>query len=105
MNKGVKCAVYHVLDSKTKKEIIGGWELTGKIQRITGEKVYPNVVLKIAKWWAYLSGGIFECKDYKNSLYIFEPGRRKIYGTYYETLPVQAKAREYHNALVRQGRI
>jgi hypothetical protein len=105
MNKGLKRAVYSVLDERKEKEMIGGWELTMQVQRVAGQKVYPNVVLKIAKWWAYLSGGMFECKDFKRSVYQFEPGARKIFGTYYETLPVQAKAREYRNALRKAGRL
>lgn len=95
MKGEVKRAVYKILDGwNTPRRICGG-TLADMVSRRIGRPVYPTVVLKTAKWWALLSGGEFDCINFEKSIYQFSPGRRKISGTHFETLPVESRVKEY----------
>jgi hypothetical protein len=95
MKRGeIKKAVYQYLDSLKKPQMIGGWLLQDIIAYTLGYHVYPTVVLKLAREWAYLSGGGFDCVDRDRSLYAFTPGK-KISGTHFETLPVGSHVKTY----------
>ena len=98
MKGEVKKAVYKYLDQLKTTRTICGWELAGIIGERLHYRAYPTVILKAAKWWAFLSGGAFDCIDCKKSLYRFEPGRRKVYGTSWESVPVESKVKEYKRA-------
>ena len=95
MRGEIKRAVYAYLDSLKVARKIGGWEITKAVQRRCNEKVYPTVVLKIAKYWACLSCGAFDCIDRDKSIYQFHPGRYKVAGTQGEIFPVLSRVKEY----------
>lgn len=96
MMKGqVKHTILWYLDTLKAPQVIGGWPLRDRIAAVSGYQVYPNVVLKVCKHWARLSGGAFDCIDKKRSLYQFEPGKRKVAGTSFESLPVESRVKEY----------
>lgn len=91
MHRGeVKREIYRYLDSLKTERTIGGWAIRDRIASNLDYQVYPNVVLKVAKFWAVLSGGRFDCKNQRKSTYFFEPGIRKVAGTALEGLPVQS---------------
>lgn len=95
MRGDVKHEVYKTLDGYKSPRTIRGGALADHIARRLGRPVYPTVVLKYAKYWAYLSHGAFDCLDYVKSVYRFGPGARKIAGTQFEALPVQSKVKAY----------
>lgn len=95
MKRGeVKKAVYRYLDSIKSPQIIGGWQIRDHIAETLKYEVYPTVILKIAREWAYLASGQFDCIDRERSIYAFKPGK-KISGTYSETLPVGSHVKKY----------
>lgn len=95
MKGEVKRTVYKILDSwNTPRRICGG-TLADMVAKRINRPVYPTVVLKAAKWWAWLSGGAFDCVNFEKSIYQFTPGKRKISGTHFETLPVESRVKEY----------
>lgn len=95
MTGRIKHAVYVYLDSLRSSKIIGGWQITNEIQDRCGSYVYPNVVLKIAKHWAFITGGTFECIDRKRSIYQFKPGKEKAIGSRYEHENVRSDVKYY----------
>lgn len=95
MKRGeVKKAVYRYLDSLKSPQIIGGWQIRDYIASTLHYEVYPTVVLKLCKEWAYLSNGVFDCVDPFRSVYRFRPGK-KISGTKLELLPVGSHVKLY----------
>ena len=95
MKRGeVKKAVYRYLDSLQSPQIIGGWAIRNYIADTLKYEVYPTVVLKLAKNWAYYANGSFDCIDPERSIYQFRPGK-KITGTHLETLPVGSHVKQY----------
>ena len=95
MKRGeVKKAVYKYLDSMKSPRVIGGWDITNHITGVLQYSVYPTVVLKIAREWAFLSCGAFDCIDRERSIYSFRPGK-KISGTRLENLPVGSHVKVY----------
>ena len=95
MKKGeVKKAVYRYLDSLKRPQIIGGWAITERIQKDLNYSVYPTVVLKIAKEYAYLTNACFDCIDRERSIYQYRPGR-KITGTVMAFLPIGSHVKYY----------
>ena len=98
MKGEVKKAVYKILDSWDRPRKICGGTLADMVANRISRPVYPTVVLKTAKWWSYLSGGAFDCVNFEKSIYNFEPGRRKVYGTSWESVPVESKVKEYKKA-------
>jgi hypothetical protein len=98
MKGEVKKAVYKILDSWCRPRRICGGTLADMVAKRINRPVYPTVVLKTAKWWAWLSGGAFDCVNFEKSLYQFDPGRRKVYGTHFESLPVGSVVKEYKKA-------
>jgi hypothetical protein len=99
----VKKAVYEYMDGIKSARIISGWDITTDIHILYGLHSYPTVILKIAKFWAVLSGGSFECINNHTSLYSFVPGVRKVHGTSFESLPVQSKVKEYRRERALQN--
>lgn len=95
MKTALKHAVYRTLDSYRSSRTISGGAFSDTIARRLGRTVYPTVILKIAKHWAYLSRGAFDCIDREKSVYRFTPGRLKVSGTFRESLPVESKVKEY----------
>ena len=95
MKTALKHAVYRTLDSYRSSRTISGGAFSDTIARRLGRQVYPTVVLKIAKHWATLSLGAFDCIDREKSVYRFKPGRLKVSGTFRESLPVESKVKEY----------
>ena len=95
MKGEVKSAVYKTLDSWSTPRKITGGALSDIVARRIWRPVYPTVVLKVAKYWAVLSEGEFDCINFDKSIYQFTPGKRKIHGTHYETLPVESRVKEY----------
>jgi len=53
------------------------------------------VVLIIAKNWARLAEGEFDCVNFEKSIYQFTPGKCKITGNWREILPVESRVKEY----------
>ena len=95
MKGEVKCAVYKILDSwNTTRKICGG-TLADMVARRIGRPVYPTVVLIIAKNWARLAEGEFDCVNFEKSIYQYSPGKRKISGTFRESYPVESRVKEY----------
>ena len=95
MKTALKSTVYRTLDGYKTDRTIRGGEFSDIIVRRLGRLVYPTVVLKIAKHWATLSLGAFDCVDREKSVYRFKPGRLKVSGTFRESLPVESKVKEY----------
>jgi hypothetical protein len=95
MKGEVKKAVYKILDSWCRPRRICGGTLADMVAKRINRTVYPTVVLKYAKWWAWLSGGAFDCVNFEKSIYQYSPGKRKISGTHFETLPVESRVKEY----------
>jgi hypothetical protein len=98
MKGEVKKAVYKILDSWCRPRRICGGTLADMVAKRINRTVYPTVVLKYAKWWAWLSGGAFDCVNFEKSIYQFEPGNLKVYGTSSESLPVRSVVKEYKKA-------
>jgi hypothetical protein len=95
MERGeIKRAVYQYLDSLKNPQLIGGWAIQHTIAFRLGRHVYPTVVLKLAREWAYLANGGFDCVDREQSIYSFKPGK-KISGTHLENLPVGSHVKKY----------
>jgi hypothetical protein len=95
MQRGdIKKEVYKYLDSIKYSGYLSGWAIRSIIVERTNYSVYPTVVLKLCKEWAYLSGGTFDCVDYRNSLYRVSPGI-KITGTRLEKEPVGSHVKLY----------
>ena len=90
----MKKAVYRYLDSLNAPQIIGGWQIRDHIAETINYQVYPNVVLKIAKNWAFLANAQFDCIDRERSIYSFVPGK-KISGTRLENLPIGSHVKVY----------
>lgn len=95
MKTALKHAVYHTLDAYKTARTISGGAFSDTIARRLGRLVYPTVILKIAKHWAVLSLGAFDCIDREKSVYRFTPGRLKVSGTFRESLPVESRVKEY----------
>jgi hypothetical protein len=97
MKGEVKKAVYKILDSWERPRRICGGTLADMVAKRINRTVYPTVVLKAAKWWSFLADGEFDCIDSKKSLYRFSPGKRKVYGSFWETLPVGSVVKAYRS--------
>lgn len=95
MKTVLKSTVYRTLDNYKTERTIRGGAFSDIIVRRLGRQVYPTVVLKIARHWAYLSRGAFDCIDREKSVYRFTPGRLKVSGTFRESLPVESRVKEY----------
>lgn len=96
MRGNIKKAVYAYLESMRTERIIGGWAIRDIIAQKTNSAVYPNVVLKVCKEWAFRSGGRFDCIDPIRSIYSFKPGK-KIIGTPLEHMPVGSHVKAYRS--------
>lgn len=95
MTGRIKHAVYVYLDSIMGNRVIGGWQIRDEIAEQLNYQVYPNVVLKICKHYAFITGGTFECIDRKRSIYKFQPGKSKAIGSRYEHDPVRSDVKYY----------